>query len=143
MPQVTLEHVYPATYAQTPQSMLDPDRPGWVGTTGTLGVLDVHYGSDASRTRQVCVFMSDRQDVIMFPGHVTQEGDLLVHTRRNDTDPSILRDPQPIDLLEEYVNAWRVTGPEICDPQERADILETIRHRWRVLRQAEMGKGSL
>ena len=143
MPQVTLEHVFPATYAQTPQSMLYPDRPDWVGTTGTLGVLDVRYGSGASRTRQICVFMSDGQGFIMFPGHVTQEGDLLVHTCHNDTDPSILRNPQPIDLLDEYVNVWRLTGPEIRDPQERADFLETIKTRWRVLRRTKMGEGSL
>ena len=143
MPQVTLEHVFPATYAQTPESMLNPDEPSWVGTTGTLAVLDVHYGSDASRTKQICVFMSDEQDFIMFPGRVTRKGGLLVHTRRNDTDPSILRHPQPIDLLGEYVNAWRLTGPEVSDPQERAGILETIRTRWRVLHRAEMGKSPL
>ena len=143
MPQVTLEHIYPATFAQTPESMLYPDRPSWVGTTGTLGVLDVRYGSDASRTRQVCVFVSDKQDFIMSPGRVTREGNLLVHTCGNDTDPSILRNPQPIDLLDEYVNAWRLTGPEVSDPQERADFLEAIKKRWRVLRRAEMGRGSL
>lgn len=143
MPQVTLEHVFPATYAQTPQSMLDPDRSDWVGTTGMLGVLDVRYGSDTSRTRQICVFMSDGQGFIMFPGYVTREGELLIHTCHNDTDPSILRNPQPIDLLDEYVNAWRLTGPEIRDPQECADFLETIRHRWRVLRRTEMGEGLL
>lgn len=143
MPQVTLEHVFPATYAQTPQSMLDPDRPGVVGTTGTLGVLDVRYGSDASRMRQICVFMGDKQHFIMSPGSVTQEGDLLVHTCPNDTDPSILRNPQPIDLLDEYVNAWRLTGPEVSDPQERADFLEAIKTHWRVLRRTEMGEGSL
>ena len=141
MPDVTLEHVFPATYAQTPHSMLDPDRPGWVGTTGTLGVLDVRYGSDSSRTRQICVFLSDKQNFIMSPGHVTREGDLLVHTCRNDTDPSILRNPQPIDLLDEYVNAWRLIGPEVRDPQERIRFLETIKTRWRVLRRVEMGRG--
>ena len=143
MPQVTLEHIFPATYAQTPQSRLDPDRSSWVGATGTLGVLDVRYGSDASRTKQICVFLSDEQSFIMFPGRVTQEDDLLVHTRRNDTDPNILRNSQPIDLLDEYVNAWRLTGPEVSDLQERADILEIIRTRWRVLRRAEMGEGLL
>lgn len=143
MPDVTLEHIFPATYAQTPQSMLYPDRPSWVGTTGTLGILDVRYGSDESRTEQVCVFMSDGQDFIMSPGRITWEGDLLVHTCRNDTDLSILRNPQPIDLLDEYVNAWRLTGPEVSDPQERADFLEAIKKRWRVLRRAEMGRGSL
>ena len=143
MPQVTLEHVFPATYAQSPESTLYPDRSGLVGTTGTLVVLDARYGSDASHTKQICVFMSDKQDFIMFPGRVTREGDLIVHARRNDTDPSILRNPQPIDRLDEYVNAWRITGPEVRDPQERADILETIRTRWRVLRRAEMGEGSL
>ena len=143
MPRVTLEHVFPATYAQTPQSMLDPDQPGWVGATGTLGVLDVRYGSDASRTRRICVFLSDRQNFIMSPGRVTREGELLVHTRRNDTDPSILRNPQPIDFLDEYVNAWRLTGPEVIDPQERMNFLETIKTRWKVLRRAEMGDCSL
>ena len=143
MPQVTLEHIYPATFAQTPESTLYPDRPSWVGTTGTLGVLDVHYGSDASRTKQVCVFVSDKQDFIMSPGRVTREGDLLVHACRNDTNPSILRNPQPIDLLDEYVNAWCLTGPEVRDPQERTDFLETIKKRWKALRRAEMGRGSL
>ena len=143
MPQVTLEHVFPATYAQTPQSVLYPDRQSWVGTTGMLGVLDVRYGTDASRTRQICVFVSDEQGFIMRPGRVTREGSLLVHTRRNDTDPNILRNPQPIDLLDEYVNAWSLTGPEVCDPQERMGFLEAIKTRWKVLRRAEMGKGSL
>ena len=143
MPQVTLEHVFPATYAQTPQSMLYPDRPDWVGATGTLGILDVQYGSDASRTKQICVFISGEQGFIMFPGLVTREGDLLVHTHRNDTDPNILRNPQPIDLLDEYVNTWHLTGPEVSDPQERADFLEAIKTRWKVLRRAEMGEGLL
>jgi len=143
MPDVTLKHIFPATYVQTPQSMLYPDRPSWVGAIGTLGVLDVRYGSDASRTKQICVFISDKQDFIMGPGRVTREGDLLVHTRRNDTDPSILRNPQPIDYLDEYVNTWRLIGPEVSDPQERADFLEVIKTRWKVLRRAEMGERSL
>ena len=143
MPDVTLEHIFPATYAQTPQSMLYPDQPGWVGTTGTLGVLNARYGSDARSTKQICVFLSDKQNFIMDPGRVTREGDLLGHTCRNDTDPSILRNPQPIDLLDEYVNAWRLNGPEVSDPQERMDFLEAIKRRWRVLCRAEMGEGFL
>lgn len=140
MPEVTLEHVFPATYvkalAQAPESATTIDLPNGVGATGTLGVLDVRYGSE---TRQICVFLANGQAFLMEPGTVTREGDLLVYRCHTKPNPSILRDPQPVDLCSEFVHAWRLTGPEVRDPQERAEFLETIKTRWRVLRFAEMG----
>ncbi|MBR3157938.1 MAG: hypothetical protein IKF14_02425 [Atopobiaceae bacterium] len=140
MPRVTFRHVFPATYIQAPVSTLTPSRPAWVGTTGMLCVLHVRYGSDERRYRQICVFLSDRASFITDPGLVKREGDALTHVYRTTPTVGILREPLRDDLSGEYMNVWRLTGPEVCDSQERADFLETIKSRWRVLRMTEMGE---
>ena len=139
MPRVTFKHVFPAVYIQAPVSTLMPSRILWVGTEGMLCVLHVRYGSDKSRDRQICVFLSERASFITDPGLITQESDVLTHIYRTTPTEGILREPLRDDLSGEYVNAWRLTGPEVRDPQERADLLETIKSNWRVLRRTEMG----
>ena len=139
MPNVTLEHVFPATYVQAPVSAVYPTLPDRVGATGTLCVLWVRYGSDESRTRQICVFLSERTNFKTDPGLVSQEGDLLTHRYHTTYKEGILREPLRDDLAGDYVNAWQVTGPEVRDPQTREELLEAIRGRWRVLRRTEMG----
>ena len=139
MPTVTFQHVYPATYIQAPVSALTPSRPAWVDTAGKLAVLHVRYGSDVSRDRQICVFVSERASFITDPGLITQEDDVLTHVYRTTPTDGILREPLRDDLSGEYVNAWRLTGPEVYDLQERADFLEFIKRHWRVLRRAEIG----
>ncbi len=116
-----------------------PSRILWVGTEGMLCVLHVRYGSDKSRDRQICVFLSERASFITDPGLITQESDVLTHIYRTTPTEGILREPLRDDLAGEYVNAWRLTGPEVRDSQERADLLETIKSNWRVLRRTEMG----
>ncbi|MBR3314204.1 MAG: hypothetical protein IKG18_08710 [Atopobiaceae bacterium] len=138
MPRVTFRHVFPATYIQAPVSTLTPSRPAWVGTVGMLCVLHVRYGSDESRDRQICVFLSDRASFITDPGLVKREGDALTHVYRTTPTVGILREPLRDDLSGEYMNVWRLTGPEVCDSQERADFLEIIKKQWRVLRRTEM-----
>lgn len=139
MPKVTLRHIFPATYIQAPVSTLMPSRPAWVGTTGTLCMLHVRYGSDVSRDRQICVFASEHASFITDPGLITQEGDVLSHVYHTTPTDGILRKPLRDDLTGEYVNMWRLTGPEVCDTQERVEFLEFIKTHWRVLRQTEMG----
>lgn len=139
MPRVTFKHVFPATYIQAPVSTLMPYRISWVGTEGMLCMLHVRYGSDKNRDRQICVFLSDRASFITDPGLIAQESDVLTHIYRTTPTEGILREPLRDDLSGEYVNAWRLTGPEVRDPQERADLLETIKSNWRVLRRTEMG----
>ena len=141
MPQVTLEHIYPATYVQAPVSALMPNRPDWVGAAGTLGMLRVRYGSDESRTRQICVFMGDGVAFITDPGLISQEGDVLTHVYRTKPTEGILREPLCDDLTGEYTNAWWLSGPDVRDTQMRSDFLDSIKTRWRVLRRAEMGNG--
>ncbi len=141
MPNVTLGHVFPATYTQAPVSSMMPSRPAWVGTAGTLCVLHVRYGTNESRDRQICVFLSERASFITDPGLITREGDALVHVYRTTPVDRVLREPLRDDLSGEYVNVWLLTGPEVCEPRERTDLLETIKKRWRVLRRAEMGYG--
>ena len=138
MPRVTLRHIFPATYIQAPASAMMPHRPAWVGTAGMLCVLHVRYGSNESRDRQICVFLSERTSFITDPGLIEREGDALVHVYRTKPTDGVLREPLRDDLSGEYVNAWRLTGPEVCDSQERTIFLETIKNRWRVLRRAEM-----
>jgi hypothetical protein len=104
-----------------------------------LCVLHVRYGSDESRDRQICVFLSDRASFITDPGIIEREGDVLAHVYRTTPTDGILREPLRDDLSGEYVNAWRLTGPEAYDLQERTDFLEFIKRHWRVLRRAEMG----
>ncbi len=116
-----------------------PYRISWVGTEGMLCMLHVRYGSDKNRDRQICVFLSDRASFITDPGLIAQESDVLTHIYRTTPTEGILREPLRDDLSGEYVNAWRLTGPEVRDPQERADLLETIKSNWRVLRRTEMG----
>lgn len=139
MPKVTLKGIFPATYIQAPVSTLTPSRPEWVGTSGMLCMLHVRYGSDVSRDRQICVFLSECASFITDPGLITREGDVLTHVYRTKPTNGVLREPLRDDFSGEYVNAWRLTGPEVCDSQERADFLEKIKKRWRVLHYAEMG----
>ena len=140
MPRVTLERVFPATYIQAPTSALTSGQDR-LGDTGTLCMLDARYGGVEGRTRQICVFLGERATILTSPGHASLEGDVLTHIYRTTPTEGILREPQRDDLPGEYVNAWRLTGPEVRDPQARADLLGTIRTRFRVLRQAEMGEG--
>lgn len=141
MPNVTLEHVFPATYTQAPVSAIFPTLPNRVGTEGTLCVLWVRYGSDESRTRQICVFLSEHINFKTDPGIVSRGGDLLTHLYCATPKEGVLREPLRDDLTGEYMNAWHLNGPENRDQQVREELLETIRTRWRVLRRAEMGKG--
>lgn len=141
MPDVTLERIIPATYVQAPVSALSPTLPDCVGVAGTLCVLVARYGSIESRTRQICAFLGEGTSILISPGIISQDHDLLVHTYHTKLDTSILREPLRDDLSGEYVNAWRLTGPEVRDEQARADFLETLRARWRVLRRAELSEG--
>lgn len=140
MPQVSLEHVFPATYTQAPVSAIFPTLPDRVGTEGTLCVLWVRYGSDESRTRQICVFLSERISFKTDPGIVSRGGDLLTHLYCTTLKEGVLREPLRDDLTGEYMNAWHLNGPENPYQQVREELLGTIRARWRVLRRAEMGK---
>lgn len=140
MPQVTLEHVFPATYTQAPVSAIFPTLPDRVGTEGTLCVLWVRYGSDESRTRQICVFLSERISFKTDPGIVSRGGDLLTHLYCTTPKEGVLREPLRDDLTGEYMNAWHLNGPEVRNQQVCEEPLETIRARWRVLRRAETGK---
>ena len=141
MPQVTLEQLFPATYVKAPVSVLTPNRPGWAGAKGTLGILYARYGSDESRTRQICVFLSESTSFITSPGIISKDGDLIVHTQHEKPKDGVLREPLRDDLTGEYINAWRLTGPEILSSQVRKSFLKTIKARWRVLRRTEMGEG--
>lgn len=117
-----------------------PSRPNWIGTAGVLCVLHVRYGSDESRDRQICVFVSDYASFITDPGLIEREGDTLAHVYRTQATVGVLRSPLRDDLSGEYVNMWRLTGPEVRDQQIRADHLEIIKNSWRVLRRTEMGE---
>lgn len=138
MPDVTLEHIYPATYVSAPTSALTPNLPSFVGARGILGVLKVVYGpASGIDTRWICVFMGADASFHTNPGSVGRQKDLLSHTRH--TEPSeVLRHPQQDDLTGTYVNQWRITAPEICDPQQKEDFLCAMHARWRVLRRARL-----
>ena len=88
-----------------PVSALFPTLPDRVDATGTLCILWVRYGSNESRTRQICVFLSERINFKTDPGLIARDGDLLAHRYGIAPKEGDLREPLRDDLTGTYVNA--------------------------------------